>query len=125
MEAGHGVQSETRKDAGHRRKTPVNENPFWRGAVVAVAALAAASGLVAQERRTYPGARTGGNYMHAYYLPPAPSSTPWAPSWSPDGKAIAVGMSGSIWKVDPASGVARSEERREGEECRSRWLEVG
>ena len=44
--------------------------------------------------------------MHNYYLPPAPSSTPWAPAWSPDGKWIAVAMSGSIWKVDPASGVA-------------------
>ena len=75
-------------------------------AALAVAAFVAAAGLLAQERRTYPSARTGGNYMHAYYLPPAPSSTPWAPSWSPDGKSIAVGMSGSIWKVDPASGVA-------------------
>ena len=27
-------------------------------------------------------------------------------AWSPDGKWIAVAMSGSIWKVDPASGVA-------------------
>src|SRR5687767_14403847 len=110
MEAGHGVQSQTRRDAGHGRKTPMNEKScFVRSAfaaAVAVAALAAASGLLAQERRTYPSARTGGNYMHAYYLPPAPSSTPWAPSWSPDGKSIAVGMSGSIWKVDPASGVA-------------------
>ena len=44
--------------------------------------------------------------MHNYYLPPAPSSTPWAPSWSPDGKSIAVAMSGSIWKVDPTTGVA-------------------
>ena len=40
------------------------------------------------------------------YLPPVPSSTPWAPSWSPDGKWIAVGMSGSIWKVDRTTGVA-------------------
>ena len=32
--------------------------------------------------------------------------TPWAPSWSPDGKSVAVAMSGSIWKVDPATGVA-------------------
>jgi TolB protein len=54
----------------------------------------------------YPNARTGDNYMHNYYLPPAPSSTPWAPSWSPDGKTIAVAMSGSIWKVDPATGAA-------------------
>ncbi len=56
--------------------------------------------------RMYPAARHGGNYMHNYYFPPAPSSTPWAPSWSPDGRHIAVSMSGSIWKVDPATGNA-------------------
>jgi hypothetical protein len=44
--------------------------------------------------------------MHNFYFPPAPSSTPWAPDWSPDGKWIAVAMSGSIWKVDPESGRA-------------------
>ncbi|MYF76374.1 MAG: hypothetical protein F4174_03290 [Acidobacteria bacterium] len=54
----------------------------------------------------YPPARHGGNYMHNYYFPPAPSSTPWAPAWSPDGKSIAVAMSGSIWRVDPETGVA-------------------
>ena len=75
-----------------------------RGVLAAV--LIASAVVVAQGQRTYPSARTGGNYMHAYYLPPAPSSTPWAPSWSPDGKAIAVAMSGSIWNIDPASGVA-------------------
>jgi hypothetical protein len=41
-----------------------------------------------------------------YYIPPAPATTPWAPAWSPDGKWIAVGMYGSIWKVDPKTGVA-------------------
>ena len=56
--------------------------------------------------RPYPSARHGGNYMRNYYLPPAPSSTPWAPSWSPDGRWIAVAMSGSIWKVDPENGTA-------------------
>ena len=56
--------------------------------------------------RPYPSARHGGNYMRNYYLPPAPSSTPWAPSWSPDGRWIAVAMSGSIWKVDPETGTA-------------------
>ena len=38
----------------------------------------------------YPAARHGGNYMYNYYLPPAPSTSPWAPAWSPDGKWIAV-----------------------------------
>lgn len=44
--------------------------------------------------------------MHNYYLPPAPSATPWAPCWSPDGKWIAFSMQGSIWKVDPETGAA-------------------
>ena len=52
---------------------------------------------------TYAAARHGGGYMHNYYLPPAPSATPWAPAWSPDGKQIAVGLQGSIWRIDLAS----------------------
>src|SRR5688572_7257383 len=56
--------------------------------------------LPAQGPRTYPAARQGGNYMHNYYFPPAPSSTPWAPAWSPDGKTLAVAISGSIWTID-------------------------
>jgi Tol biopolymer transport system component len=68
----------------------------------------AAVSLVAQDvPRTYPTDRTGGNYMYNYYFGPAPSTTPWAPSWSPDGRWIAVAMSGSIWKVDPDTGAAQ------------------
>ncbi|MBM3782353.1 MAG: hypothetical protein FJW29_11900 [Acidobacteria bacterium] len=33
----------------------------------------------------YPAAKTGGNYMHNFYFPPAVSSTPWWPDWAPDG----------------------------------------
>lgn len=55
---------------------------------------------------SYRAAKTGGNYMHNYYFPQALSSTPWHPDWSPDGKWIAVGMNGSIWKADPNDGVA-------------------
>ena len=54
----------------------------------------------------YPAANDGGNYMFNYYFPPAPSTTPWAPAWSPDGKSIAVAMYGSIWKVDADTGSA-------------------
>ena len=56
--------------------------------------------------RKYPSARTGDNYMYNYYLPPAPSTTPWAPAWSSDGKSIAVAMYGSIWRADPNTGLA-------------------
>ncbi len=55
---------------------------------------------------TYSASKHGGNYMFNFYFPPAPSSTPWGPDWSPDGKWIAVAMNGSIWKVDPESGRA-------------------
>ena len=65
----------------------------------------AATGVLAQAGR-YPASRHGGNYMHNFYFPPSPSSTPWAPSWAPDGESIAVAMSGSIWRVDPDTGVA-------------------
>ena len=56
--------------------------------------------------RMYPSARSGGNYMHNYYFPMAPSSTPWYPAWTPDGKRITVSMGGSIWNVDPQTGIA-------------------
>ena len=47
-----------------------------------------------------------GQYTYNYYFPPAPGTTPWAPAWSPDGKLITVGMQGSLWNVDPATGFA-------------------
>ena len=54
----------------------------------------------------YPASQHGGNYMFNFYFPPSPSSTPWAPSWAPDGQSVAVAMAGSIWRVDLASGAA-------------------
>jgi len=50
--------------------------------------LGLAGSALAQEEAAYRAAKTGGNYMHNYYLPAA-SSTPWRPSWSPDGRYIA------------------------------------
>ena len=73
--------------------------------VVLLLALCASALLVAQAGR-YPSSRHGGNYMFNFYFPPAPSSTPWAPAWAPDGSAIAVAMSGSIWRVDPDTQAA-------------------
>jgi hypothetical protein len=69
-------------------------------------ALVSATAGLPHPREPYPAARHGGNYMHNYYIPPAPGSTPWAPCWSPDGKWIAVAMSGSIWRVNPETGEA-------------------
>ena len=74
--------------------------------LVCAAVLGSTPALGQPSSRPYPTARHGGNYMHNYYFPPAPSSTPWAPSWSPDGRWIAVAMNGSIWKVDPDTGLA-------------------
>ncbi len=56
-------------------------------------------------RTVYSKALTGGNYMHNFYLPPV-SSTPWRPSFSPDGEWIAFSMSGSIWKIRTQGGDA-------------------
>ena len=56
--------------------------------------------------RTYPASAHGGNYMHNFYFPPAPSSSPWYPSWHPGGGHVAVAMSGSLWEVDVVTGVA-------------------
>lgn len=64
------------------------------------------SDLLLAQTGVYPAARSGGNYMHNFYFPPAPSSTPWAPAWSPDGEWIAVAMQGGIWKVKLETGIA-------------------
>jgi|TARA_Y100000294_G_scaffold101983_1_gene94725 hypothetical protein len=85
---------------------PVSLSPTLALALALALALTPATAWTQPGGRTYPSARHGGNYMHNYYLPPAPSSTPWAPSWSPDGRWIAVAMSGSIWRVDPETGRA-------------------
>ena len=68
--------------------------------------LLSATGVLWPQAAEYPASKHGANYMFNFYFPPAPSTTPWAPAWAPDGKSIAVAMYGSIWKVDPANGSA-------------------
>jgi Tol biopolymer transport system component len=65
--------------------------------------VAAALGAQGTE---YPAVQLRSNYLFSYYVSHAMHATPWWPSWSPDGKWIAVSMYGSIWKVDPANGTA-------------------
>lgn len=93
--------------------------------LVALGALLVAQPAQAQPTRSYPTARHGGNYMHNFYFPPAPSSTPWAPDWSPDGSSIAVAMSGSLWSVDPETGVARELTADEGYHSSPDWSPDG
>jgi TolB protein len=71
---------------------------------VAIVLLAAA--VPEADAQVYQNAKTGGNYMHNYYFPPAGSSTPWWPSWSPDGQWIAFAMDGSIWKARAGESTA-------------------
>ena len=74
-------------------------------AALAATALAPPHGdLSAQPGdRAYAASAHGGNYMHNFYFPPAPSSTPWYPAWHPGGERVAVAMSGSIWDVSMAT----------------------
>ena len=79
---------------------------FARAAFFLLAVAACGFPQTTPADRLYPAAKQGGNYMHNYYIPPAPSSTPWAPAWAPDGQTIAIAMHGSIWRVDPTTGAA-------------------
>jgi Tol biopolymer transport system component len=64
------------------------------------------AGMAAAQGTEYPAVKFRSNYLASYYVSHAPTTTPWAPCWSPDGKWIAFSMYGSIWKVDVASGEA-------------------
>lgn len=80
----------------------------WACTAALSALLVTCSAPLAGQQRfaAYPATRMGGNYMHNFYLPPAVNSTPWYPTWAPDGESVAVSMHGSIWSVDVDSGLA-------------------
>jgi Tol biopolymer transport system component len=64
------------------------------------------AGMVFGQGSEYPAVKYRSNYLSSYYLSHAPTTTPWWPCWSPDGKWIAFSMYGSIWKVSVATGEA-------------------
>ncbi len=76
-------------------------------AIAATLALTAPAAFAQTSFGGYPASGMGGFYMENFYLPPAPASTPWYPSWHPDGARLAFSMAGSIWMVELASGEAR------------------
>jgi TolB protein len=91
----------------------------------AIVVFAVAAQFASGQKVLYPAAKDGGNYMHNYYLPPAPSSYPWYPDWSPDGKSVAISLLGSIWKVDAASGEATQLTYSRGYDSSPEWSPDG
>ena len=64
------------------------------------------------EPKTYVNAKTGGNYMFNYYLPPPGAGYPWWPAWHPNGKQLAFSMHGTLWSLDLDTGIATELIRR-------------
>jgi TolB protein len=78
------------------------------GALMCAVVYCTAIGIQAQTiRRPYPSIGYGGNYLHNYLIPPAPSGTPFAPTPSPDGQEVAFSLHGSLWIMPIGGGVAR------------------
>src|SRR5713226_4537571 len=87
-----------------------------RFALAAVSIILSSAALA--QRPVYPASKHGGTYMFNYYLPPAPSTTPWCPGWSPDGKwivytaddgAVSVGL--EIVNVDTGEAHALTQDK--------------
>ena len=83
------------------------------GCIVLCSAVPECAVYPVEEVARYENARTGGNYMYNFYLPPPGGSQPWWPAWSPDGKCLAFSMHGSIWLTEVGSGSAREIARDE------------
>ena len=99
-------------------------NKRLRLGIAAPVVVAAFAHCLAQEPKDFPAAKTGGNYMHNYYLPP-PSSTPYWPAWSPSGEEIAFSMQGSIWRIRVGDTTAYELTRAETYDSSPAWSPDG
>jgi hypothetical protein len=63
-------------------------------------------------------------YYREMYLPQAQSG-PTAPTWSPDGRSLAVAMQGSLWRIDPDQGVATQLTNGPGYDSQPDWSPDG
>ncbi len=63
-------------------------------------------------------------YYREMYLPQAQSG-PSAPSWSPDGRSLAVAMQGSLWRIEPDTGVATQLTNGPGYDSQPDWSPDG
>src|ERR1700732_2007929 len=81
-------------------------NSSMRNILLACVGSLLKAGVAAPQGSEYPAIKYRSNYLASYYVSHAPTTTPWWPCWSPDGKSIAFSMYGSIWKVDLGSGEA-------------------
>ncbi len=101
-----GSSVDTDRPDGPSGSGPLRPYDIFASCVVALATIAYTASPGLAQAASYGQARSGGSYMHNFYVPPAPSSSPWAPAWAPDGRSIAFSMQGSIWSVDVSTGEA-------------------
>ncbi len=79
---------------------------------------------LAGERRVFSKILSGEPYTIECYLPQITNGQNF-PTWSPDGKEIAFGMKGSIWRIALGDGVARELVAEQGYASQPAWSPDG
>ena len=99
-----------------------------RGAAggLALAALAALPGTaLAQRKPVLKQIRVPHSYYYREMYLPQVTSGPSSVAWSPDGSELVVSMQGSLWRIEPGSGVARQVTSGPGYEHQPDWSPDG
>lgn len=63
-------------------------------------------------------------YYREMYLPQAQSG-PTAPAWAPDGRSLVVAMQGSLWRIEPETGIATELTNGPGYDSQPDWSPDG